>query len=540
MAVNLARPGAASALNTTNDLAQAGAVFNDATRLLDGGLWSQPADNTNQMNYLDMYRADITAVQNDLTSALANGATGATINGAPAQLSQTDTALLNKVQTQLTTLLNAAPNSIGANAGQAQAVLHDTQTAILNEINGDTPLANALHGAAYTANTGATDNPFQALAAPVDAVPGDAAHGNLAQIGAVFNNAANLAVGGLSHQNIGQFTADMQGVAHGIQNILNNPAALAQIEQGQAPADAALTTIHLQTLENQANLQLNQFDHQLGTTVGARGTNDNILDMIDIVQGDAALNAAAGNGGNVSHNGGFASQPGYLTGTITHFQDNQAQTNFWSQFVSESNTLNTALQNVANGTHATAADIAALQTDLNNYQSFSTSFAAGQNGVFSARFNNELVNGTVNADTAAALHGLQGIANGDMGAALAADQAQITAAGMGFAANAADVSGNNTPLGGMNYVATATTVATATNPNGLAMGTIPVAGAADPATGLAATTAAQAAANAATPAANAPAAANAEHQQQMHRRQQIQRLPPVTILRLWLMLQWQT
>jgi hypothetical protein len=36
------------ALALSADLDQAGAVFNDATRLLDGGLWSTPADSNNQ------------------------------------------------------------------------------------------------------------------------------------------------------------------------------------------------------------------------------------------------------------------------------------------------------------------------------------------------------------------------------------------------------------------------------------------------------------------------------------------------------------
>ena len=37
------------ALLPSNDLVQAGAVFNDATRLLDGGLWDTPADSNNQI-----------------------------------------------------------------------------------------------------------------------------------------------------------------------------------------------------------------------------------------------------------------------------------------------------------------------------------------------------------------------------------------------------------------------------------------------------------------------------------------------------------
>ncbi len=54
------------ALALSTDLAQAGAVFNDATRLLDGGLWNNPADSNNQIAYLGMYTTDIQAVLNDV------------------------------------------------------------------------------------------------------------------------------------------------------------------------------------------------------------------------------------------------------------------------------------------------------------------------------------------------------------------------------------------------------------------------------------------------------------------------------------------
>lgn len=62
------------ALNLSTDLAQAGAVFNDATRLADGGLWSSPADDNNQPAYLGMYTTDIHAVSNDIAAILADPA----------------------------------------------------------------------------------------------------------------------------------------------------------------------------------------------------------------------------------------------------------------------------------------------------------------------------------------------------------------------------------------------------------------------------------------------------------------------------------
>jgi hypothetical protein len=43
---------------TTNDLEQAGLIFNDAVRLSNGGLWSQPADDHGELNYASMGQCD--------------------------------------------------------------------------------------------------------------------------------------------------------------------------------------------------------------------------------------------------------------------------------------------------------------------------------------------------------------------------------------------------------------------------------------------------------------------------------------------------
>jgi len=485
------------AINLSTDLAQAGTVYNDATRLLDGGLWSTPADNNNQPAFLGMYTTDVNAVLDDLNAMLANP-NGVTVNGDAFNLAAADTAVLQQVQGQLQTLLTQAPLSIGtgADAAAAQQMLHTTQMDILNEINGDQALAQALGANPFPTGTGANNVGFQALPTGSDAADAIAAatgaNPTLAQVGTVFNAAADLAIGGLNQNNLTQFNADMQAISTGLTNILNNPDALATIETGENANDAALTTIHLQTVLEQINSQMNNFDAKYATdpNAAARSTNDNLLDMIDIVQNDAALNTAAGGNGTPGTVGGFAEMPAYLDngngmpGTITQFQDDQGQTNFWAQFLAEANVINNQLTNVAAGNNATAMEIQSLITEIQNYQQFGASFDQAQGGTFSARFDNELLGGTLNADTAAAVHGLTGIMNGDTGAALAADQAQITAAGMGFAADAMDVSGNNIPVGGGAYVGTATTVASATTVAGNAQGTIPVGPVASATTGL--------------------------------------------------------
>ncbi len=482
------------ALNLSTDLAQAGAVFNDSTRLLDGGLWSTPADSNNQAAYLGMYTTDIHAVLADINAALGNPG-DVTVGGNAYTLSSADTAVLTEVQGQLQTLLNEAPLSVGNThaAAAAQELIHTTQTSVLSEINGDAGLSAALSAASYPSDTGASNVGFESLPTGADDSAARAAasgpNATLAQIGNVFDADADLAVGGLNHSNLGEFNADMKAVAAGLTHLINDPTALSTIEAaaGESGSAAALTTIHLETVLNQVNLQINDFDKEYAgnPNVAARSTNDNILDIIDIVQNDAALNTAAGGNGSPGTVGGFAEFPSYLNGTITHYQDNQAQTNFWAQFIAEANQINNQLNDVAAGNNTTPGELHSLITEIQNYEKFGFSFAASQGGIFGARFDNELQGGTLLADTKNAVQGLEGILHGDTGAALAADQAQIQAAGTGFVADANDVSGNNVPIGGGTYVGTSTTVEGATSVPGVAQGTVPVAGIASGKTGIA-------------------------------------------------------
>jgi hypothetical protein len=514
----------AGALNTSTDLAQAGAVFNDAVRLSDGGLWTgstaiEAASGSNEQPYEPMYLQDINAVQADVTAMLANP-NAITVGGQAI----TDPGLIAELQTmqgQLATLQHEAPLSVGNSAAEvaAQGTIALTQQQILSEVNGDATLASALNGAAYQSGTGFTNVGFQALptgsdsAASLGAAEGSAAAPpTLAQVGSVFNAAHDLEVGGLNANNLTEFNADMQAVVTGLTNILNSPTALASIEaneqagmspQGQAltaQQEQALTTIHLETALNQIELQINKFDPMYATNPNdaARSTNDNILDIVDIVNNDAALATAAGdvsvanNGAQPNQTfgastGGFGEMPGYLNGvggvndhggTILQFQDNQAQTNFWSQFIAEANQLNTTLGGIANGTvQPTASQVQSLITEINNYNEFGASFTGSQGGVFGDRFDNELLSGTLKTDTANAVSALQSVeANG----LNATNAAQLVAAGVGFVADANDVSGNNLPTGGGSFVGTATTAAGATTTGAATAGTtVPVSGAVD-------------------------------------------------------------
>jgi hypothetical protein len=464
-----------NALNLSTDLVQAGATFDDSTRVLEGSPFAL-AGSGNQNPFLGSYTTDIHAVQNDIAAMLATPG-NVTLGGQAFVLNATDTAVLNTVNNQLTTLLTAAAQLTNpANMQQAEATIHSVQTQILNEIHNDNHLTAGLANVPFMANTGANDVGFQALPAGADdtaTLAAATAGQSLNVVGQVFNAAADLAIGGITQANLNQVTNDFTAVETGLMNILNNKTMLAHIEATETANAAALTTIHLETVASQVQLQLNKYDSMdaNGTALGQRGTADNLLDSIDIIQNDAALNVAAGGNGAAGHIGGFAEMPGALTGTVTKFQDNQVQTNFWASFLAEANTINAQLQAIATGgAHASAA----LVTQIMNFQQFGANFDQAQGAISQARFDNELFLGTNTVDSTNAVKGLTGILNGDQGAALAADKAMISAAGVGFHADAADVSGNNIPVGGGTYVATAVTVATATSVNGLAQGTIPV------------------------------------------------------------------
>jgi len=213
------------------------------------------------------------------------------------------------------------------------------------------------------------------------------------------------------------------------------------------------TGIHASTIVDQINLQLTNFDHQYGFNPdAAKATNDNFLDITDIVAGDPNLaNMASGNGV-----AGWTGAP--ATDVVpVRYQDNADQTNFWADFIASGNTLGAqAEQLVSTGS---AEQIKAFVQTLQGWEHNIQNFDAAQGGIFEARFDNELLgpDSTVGADVTAMINGLQ-----------THNAALVKAAADGFHANAADVSGNNVPLNGGTFNADGTTIAdalsTATGP----------------------------------------------------------------------------
>jgi len=400
--------------------ADLGATFNDATRALVGGLWQNVVEEGGQGNgSVFRYVNDLTAVQTGLQAEVAAGQyTGDTLTHVQTILS--DITIASSAAT-------ASVNGGGTfgSVAAAENALRTSHLDILNIVNNDA----TLQGLA-TQNGG---NGF--LATPATLADGvtaaNAPHANLAEIGAIFNDAASRILGGVNADNAGIITDDMNAVITGLHDLI----------QAQPMLFGGLTGVHADTVMRQAQLELT-YINQAGISPDAgRASNDNILDMIDIIQGDTNLANMASQGG-VS---GFSVFPDALNPT-PRFQDNEAQTNFWANFIADGNSLGQqAIQLVGSG------DANAIQSLIGQLQTFeknASNFDLAQGGIFEARFDNELTpSSTLGAEVDAMIKGL------DTGnAALVAAAAQV------IHDNAADVGGNNIPVTGGSY-----------NPDGLTL-----------------------------------------------------------------------
>jgi hypothetical protein len=443
------------------DFAQLGATFNDATRALVGGLWQNAVEEGGQGNgSVFKYVNDLQAVQSGLQADVAAGDfTGASLTN------------IQTVLKDLTTAISAASASVngGGSFGSvaaAEKALHDSHVDILNVVNNDpnlAALATADGAAGFMQVPSTLPNGVAAATAP---------HDNLAEIGAIFNDAANQILGGVNAGNSQIITDDINAVITDMQQLMQNHPELF----------GGLTGIHAETVVRQLELEGTYIKDAAINPDAARGSNDNILDIIDIVQGDTNLANMASQGGV----NGFSPFPDFANPT-PKYQDSADQTNFWANFMAQSNSLGQQAQQIVGS--GDAAAINNLITELQTFQKNATDFDASQGGIFGARFDNELLGdtSTLGAEVAAMVKGLQ-----------TGNAALVTAAAEEMHANAADVSGNNIPVTGGTF-----------NPDGLTVAEVLSTAVATPAVAAAAP-ATQAAANAAAGAGDAGASASGD------------------------------
>jgi hypothetical protein len=399
-----------------------GLTFNDAGRALVGGLWQNAVEEGGQgLGSVFRYTADLTNVQTGLQAEVAAGQfTGDTL------------AHVNTILADITTALSAATASVngGGDFGSvaaAEAALRASHLDILDIVNNDANLA------ALATQDGA--NGF--LAAPVGLADGvtaaTAPHANLAEIGVIFNDVASQILGGVNADNAATITNDVNAIITDLQALMTaNPLLF-----------GGLTGVHAEAIVRQLELE-NTYIAQAGISPDAgRASNDNILDIIDIVQGDTNLANMASQGG-VS---GFTPFGDALNPTPKYL-DNEAQTNFWANFIAQSNSL--GQQAIAAVTAHDAAATAQVIADLHTFQTDVTNFDAAQGGIFEARFDNELLGdtSTLGAEVTKMIEGLQ-----------TGNAALVAAAAEQMHANSADVGGNNTPVTGGTYNPDGLTVA---------------------------------------------------------------------------------
>ena len=443
------------------DFATLGLTFNDATRALVGGLWQNAVEEGAQgLGSVFRYASDLQTVTEGLQAEIAAGQfTGDTLTNVQTIINDLATA---------SAAATASVNGGGTfgSVAAAEKALHDAHIDILNIVNGDDNLA-----ALATANGAAGF-----LAAPPTLADGvaaaDAPHANLAEIGVIFNDLANRTLGGVNAENAQAATDDVNALI----------ADMQQLVADQPLLFGGLTGVHADAVIRQLQLELT-YIKQAGVSPDAgRASNDNLLDIIDIVQGDTNLANMASQGGLA----GFTPFGDALQDT-PRYQDNDAQTTFWATFIAQSNSLGQqAIELVNSGDDAA---IATLINDLHSFQKYVTDFDAAQGGIFQARFDNELLGetSTLGAEVSKMIEGLN-----------TGNAALVGAAAEQMHANSADVGGNNIPVTGGEYNPDGLTVAEVLSTAGTPAAAAAVPAAAAPAAAVSAASAAPAASTTAT------------------------------------------
>ena len=342
------------------------------------------------------------------------------------------TGSVNNFANELTTVHNSVLAEVSK--GQLSAVALGHVQAILSDINSAISTANATANSAIAAgNTAAAEQSLRAsnleivntvntvktdvaltnlaLASAPDTSPAaDAPHANLAEIGAIFNDAADKILSGVNDANRAEITDDLNAVITDMEALISaNPKMF-----------EGLTGEHADAVVRQLQLELTYINDPNISPEAARASVDNILDIIGIIQGDPKLADMATQDG-IS---GFSPVPGAANPAPTHL-DNDVQTVFAAGFIAQSNSLGQQAIDLV-GSGDTKA-IAALIADLKAFEKFVADFDAAQGG-------NALLDatGALGAEVAAMIKGLQ-----------SGDVTLVTAAADQMHGNAADVGGGN-------------------------------------------------------------------------------------------------
>jgi trimeric autotransporter adhesin len=323
-----------------------------------------------------------------------------------------------------------AVNDADANAAE---LVRSTHLDIINTIQHD-PVLQALAVSAQADANGV--HPFGFTPAPpADGMPAAQMPGNtFAEIGQIFDDAQNLSLAGVNATNKDAFVADLTTARDDMVKLIKTG-----IFTGE-------TLVHADKIVNCFNLELDKVVPEYGNNPdAARETNDIFLDLTDVVTADNTLTAMSTDPNGVH---GWTPAPHANQDPIM-YQDNADQTNFLAGVIAGSNTLGTQAEAIAQQGFNPGL-VKAFEHILNGFETNVQQFIEKQGGIYEARFDNELEGnfGTIGA-------AIKGIEQG-----LNTHNADLVTAGVNvLEANAADVGGNNIPLGGGTYTSTATTAA---------------------------------------------------------------------------------
>jgi hypothetical protein len=388
-----------------------GAPLNNATPAPLGSLGQNPVEESGHgLGSINHNTNDLTMVQNGLLAQVNAGQfSGAALGHVQAILSDINSAI---------SVANASANGVGASGGVAAAeqALRASPLDIINAVKTDPALSSlAANGPATVPST-----------LPEATKVADAPHANLAEIGVIFNDAADKILGGVNDGNRQEITDDINAVIKDMEALMSaNP----QLFSG-------LTGVHADAVVHQLQLELTYINDPSISPGAGHASTDNILDIIDIIQSDAKLADMATQGG-IS---GFSPVPDTANPTPIHL-DNEAQTVFLTNFIANSNSFGQQAIDLV-GSGDTKA-IATLIDNLKAFEKYVTDFDAAHGG-------NELLGatGTLGAEIAAMIKGLQ-----------AGDATLVTAAAGQMHNNAADAGDHNVPATGGTYNTEGVTVA---------------------------------------------------------------------------------
>jgi len=386
-----------------------GTTFNNATQTPASSPSQNPVEGGGQgQGSVNNYTNELTAVHNGLLAEVNKGQlSGAALGQVQAILSDINTAI---------STANATANSsstFGSTAAAEQS-LRASHLDIINTVKTDVALTNLATLAAVPGTL------------PEGTTAANAPHANLAEIGAIFNDAADKILSGVNDANRAEITDDINAVITDMEALISaNPKMF-----------EGLTGEHADAIVRQLQLELTYINDPNISPDAARASIDNILDIIDIVQSDPKLADMATQDG-IS---GFSPLPAAANPAPTPLE-NDVQTVFAANFIAQSNSLGQQAIDLV-GSGDTKA-IATLIADLKAFEKFVSDFDAAQGG-------NALLDatGALGAEVAAMIKGLQ-----------TGNTALVTAAADQMHGNAADVGGSNVLVTGGHYNTDGVTVA---------------------------------------------------------------------------------